>query len=312
MTVKPTIQTILDDLQALAAPPVETLTPEAARNGMVQKSASLDRPEDLASVEDAEIPGPATAIPVRVYTPKGDGPFPVLVYYHGGGWMCGDLETHDGYCRHLAIRCGALVVSIHYRRPPEDRFPAAAEDCYAATAWVAENAANWHGDASRLAVGGDSAGGNLAAVVSIMAKERGGPRIRCQVLLYPVIEPDFETASYRENATGYSLTRSMMQWFWDAYAPNPQDRLHRHAAPSRAPDLSGLPPAYVITAEYDPLRDEGESYAHRLEQAGVTVTLERWDGMIHGFVRWTEAVEEARQLLDKIREQLDRAFSSDT
>jgi acetyl esterase len=241
----------------------------------------------VAKVEDRRIPGGGDGeeINVRLYTPTaGDGPFPVIVYFHGGGWVIGDLETHDHWCRTLASGAGAVVAAVDYRLAPESRFPAAVEDCYAATRWAAANASSLGADPGRLAVAGDSAGGNLAAVVSQLARDRGGPRIAFQLLLCPVTEYGFETASYRDNADGYLLTKSGMLWFWHHYLADPAAQAGDvRASPMRAASLAGLPPAHVVTAEYDVLRDEGEAYASKLRAAGVAVTHTRYDGQIHNF-----------------------------
>jgi acetyl esterase len=235
---------------------------------------------------------------VRIYKPEGRPPLPALVYFHGGGWVIGSLETHDGACRELANRIGCAVVSVDYRLAPESRYPAAAEDCYAATQWVAENAKALGVDAKRIAIGGDSAGGNLAAVVALMARDRGGPALRHQLLIYPVTDADFERASYRENAEGYLLTTKAMAWFWGHYVPELAQRQDGYAAPLRAKDLAGLPPAFVLTAEFDPLRDEGEAYAKRLAQAGVPTRLQRYDGAIHGFFAMGVLSQVARTAID--------------
>ncbi len=212
------------------------------------------------------MPGPAGALGLRIYTPVeagGPGALPVLVFFHGGGWVVGNLDTHDGLCRRLANAAGCLVVSVDYRLAPEARFPAAVDDAYAATRWVAARASSFGGDGTRLAVGGDSAGGNLAAVVSLLAHERGAPPLRFQLLLYPVTDFAFDTPSYRENGEGYLLTRANMEWYAGHYLRDGADRRHPHAAPLRAADVGGSPPTMVITAQYDPLRDEGEAYAVR-------------------------------------------------
>ena len=256
-------------------------------------------PEALPKVESRRIPGPAGEIPVRIYTPQGSGPFPVLVYFHGGGWVIGSLDTHDGVCRHLAKRAGAVVVSVDYRLAPEHKFPAAPEDCYAATLWVAENAAAIGVDARRLTIGGDSAGGNLAAAVSLMARDRKKPAIAFQMLIYPVTDHSYETGSYRDNADGYLLTKDSMVWFWDHYLRTAGDGAEPYASPLRAQDLKGLPPAMVVTTEFDPLRDEGEAYANRLKQAGVPVKLKRYDGLIHGFFMMTGFFPQALQAVDE-------------
>jgi acetyl esterase len=242
----------------------------------------------IASVENRKIPGPAGEIPVRIYTPAGKGPFSAIVFFHGGGFVLGDLDMHELTCRNLANASGHKIISVDYRLAPEHTFPAAPEDCYAATKWVAENAAQLQIDAKRISVAGDSAGGNLAAVVTLMARDRNGPALHKQVLVYPVTEHFAEGqatphSSYVENAEGYMLTAQAMDHFWHLYLGTVSDADSAYASPLRAKDLSGLPAAIVITAEYDPLRDEGERYAARLREAGVPVTLRRFDGMIHGF-----------------------------
>ena len=280
MPLDPRARQFLDQLNASGMPPLENMSAPEARLATAALLAMQGEPQAVATVENRRIPGPSGELPIRVYTPTG-GPHPVVVYFHGGGWVIGDLESHDGVCRALANGVPATVVSVDYRLAPEHRFPAAADDCWAATRWVAEHGAAL-GDVSRIAVGGDSAGGNLAAVVSLMARDRGGPRIAYQLLVYPVTDASLDTPSYRENADGYLLTRSVMEWFWNHYT-KATDRESPYASPLRARDLKGLPPALVITAEFDPLRDEGEAYARRLEQAGVPVKVRRFDGMIHGF-----------------------------
>ncbi len=280
MPVDPIVQALLDATVQMNLPPFESLTPAEARAQMRQ---TVGTPEEVARIEDRVIPGPHGDIPVRVYEPKGVGPFPLLVYFHGGGWVIGDIESHDMPCRSLANASGCVVVSVDYRLAPEHKFPVPLDDCFAATAYVAEHASQFNGDASRLAVGGDSAGGNLAAVVAQMARDRGGPPIKFQLLVYPVTNFDFGTVSYKDNGTGYFLGESTMRWFWAHYLNHDGEGTDPQASPMRADDLRDLPPALVITAEFDPLRDEGEAYAERLQEAGVPVTMHRYDGMIHGF-----------------------------
>ena len=223
--------------------------------------------------------------------------------------MICDLDTHDGVCRQLANRAGCAVVSVDYRLAPEAKFPAGPEDCYAAARYAAEHAGELGVDAARIAVAGDSAGGNLAAVVALMARARRGPALCHQLLVYPVTNHDFETASYHENAEGYLLTRAMMQWFWGHYLATPEAGEDPWASPLREPDLSGLPAATVLTAEYDPLRDEGEAFAERLRAAGVPTSLTRYDGMFHGFFGMTAAIDRARDALDHAAGALRSAFA---
>ncbi|MCI0787466.1 MAG: alpha/beta hydrolase [Chloroflexi bacterium] len=307
MPLDPQAQAVLDQTAALGLPPNHTVTPTEARaNGKARPKAP--GPE-VAKVEDKNIPGPDGQIPVRVYTPDGGGPFPVLVWFHGGGWVVGDLDTSDGTARHLAVGADCVVVSVDYRLAPETQFPGPAEDCYAATQWVAQNAASIGGDPSRIAVGGDSAGGNLATVVCLMARDRQGPSLAHQLLVYPVTERDFYTPSYGENGDGYSLTRDSMRWYWMHYLVDNEDANNPYAAPMMAEDLSGLPPALVITAEYDPLRDEGEAYAHKLEAAGVPTHCTRYDGMMHGFFGASAVLDKGKQAIDEASRELRAAFA---
>ncbi len=289
---------------------------DITKNDLAEMRRTLDetarlgpRPE-VAAVADLEIPGPAGPIPARAYRPSERRDLPVLVYLHGGGWTICSLETHDVTCRQLANAAECLVVSVDYRLAPENPFPAAPEDCYAALAWTAEHAPALGGDPRRIAVGGDSAGGNLSAVVSLMARDRSGPQLCHQLLVYPVTDHSFDTDSYRENADGLLLSREMMQGFWGHYLARADDGRHPYASPLRAADLSGLPPAHVITAEYDPLRDEGEAYARRLAEAGVPVVQRRYDGMIHGFFGFTDFIDLAREAVDEVSRELRRGFGA--
>jgi acetyl esterase len=299
MPLDPQARAVLDTLDTGAVPDLSSVPPELMRQGFAALLRESDEPEPVAKVEDTVFPGPAGAIPVRVYRPETVGTLPLLVYFHGGGFVICDLETHDGVCRQLANRARCVVVSVDYRLAPEARFPAGLEDCYAATRYAADHAAELGVDPDRIAVAGDSAGGNLATVVSLMARARGGPSLRHQLLVYPVTNHDFDTSSYHENAEGYLLTRAMMQWFWGHYLEEPGLGDNPWASPLREPDLAGLPPATVLTAEYDPLRDEGEAYAARLREAGVPTTLTRYDGMIHGFFGMTAAIDKAREAMEE-------------
>ena len=297
MPLDPGLKVVLDQLNANPGPQLHELPVAQARAFFDQMQ--LPRPEvKIAAVEDRRIPGPAGEIPVRIYRPEGKAPFPALVYFHGGGWVIGSLETHDGSCRDLANRAGCVVVSVDYRLAPEHRYPAAAEDCFAATKWVAANAGALGVDPKRIGIGGDSAGGNLTAVVAQLARDRRGPGLRHQLLIYPVTDADFSRPSYRENAEGYLLSTKAMEWFWDHYVPDRAQRAEPYASPLRAKDLAGLPPAFVLTAEFDPLRDEGEAYAKRLQQAGVPTRLQRYDGAIHGFFAMGLLSEVARRAVD--------------
>jgi len=267
-------------------------------------------PPACARVEEMTVPGAAGLLPARGYWPVDDASgLPVIAFFHGGGWVLCDLETHDGLCRQLANGAGAIVMSVDYRLAPEHRFPAAAEDAYAATGWLHEHASEIGGDATRLVVAGDSAGGNLCAVVTLMARDRGGPPLAAQLLLYPVLDHKFDTSSYRENAEGYFLTTAQMRWYWKQYLGPDGDGASPYASPLRAPDLRGLPPAWIVVAGNDPLRDEGLAYGRRLEEAGVQTAVRCYDGMFHGFFSMGEFLEGARTASSEAFGALRAAFS---
>ncbi|MEN6498719.1 MAG: alpha/beta hydrolase [Thermoguttaceae bacterium] len=310
MALDPQVQTFLEELQRLGAAPFHKLSPTEARKVAVNGAKVLEPPQPVAKIENRRVPGHGGWIPIRIYTPEGSTPLPMFVYYHGGGWVVGDVETHESLCTAIANAAGCIVVSVDYRLAPEHKFPAAVDDAYAAARWVADNAASFGGDPERMAVGGDSAGGNLAAVVALMARDRGMFQLAFQVLIYPVTDHNFNTPSYLENAEGYLLSREDMRWFWDHYLAHTDDGDHPYASPLRACDLSRLPPALVITAEYDPLRDEGEAYAARLRNAGVAVKLSRYQGLIHAFIRHTERFDKAREAIGEVADALKRAFAS--
>ena len=310
MPLDPQAKAVLDQFASMGGPQLHEMSVAQARELILGMVALAGEPESIARIENRTVPGPAGQIPVRIYTPVGTAPFPVLVYFHGGGWVIGNLDTHDGICRSLANRVGCLVVSVDYRLAPEHTFPAAPEDCYAATRWLAEHAGSLGGDKGRIAVGGDSAGGNLAAVVALMARDRGGPKLAFQLLVYPATDTDFETRSYRENAEGYFLTRADMVWFWNHYAPRDEDRRNPYAAPLRAASLRGLPPALVITAEFDPLCDDGNAYAARLREDGVPVRLSQQDGLIHGFFQMGAVIDRGRASVDEASRALKDAFAT--
>lgn len=274
--------------QEAGRPPYETVSPTEARELYLKgRAVSNPEPPELASVKQIAIPGPGGAIPARVYTPKtlrqADGMSPCLVFFHGGGWVIGDLDSHDVVCRTLAHEGELIVIAVDYRLSPEAKFPAAVDDAIAATAWISDNAMTLGIDAARLMVGGDSAGGNLAAVVSIHARDSSGPSIAGQVLIYPGTDFRMTHPSHREPETSILLTHSVIQWFKNHYLNGPEDIDDWRASPARVENLARLPPAYVLTAGADPLRDEGDEFATRLKHAGVPVTYKTYPGQFHGF-----------------------------
>ncbi len=281
----PQAKVFLEQRTALGVRPVNELTVEAAREQAVRVARAMSGPtEPVARVDERLLPGPYGDIPVRIYLPQLHGSAPVLVYFHGGGWVVGNLETVDAFCRSITNLARCAVVSVNYRHAPEHQFPLPVEDAYAATQWVATHAGTLGGNPARLAVGGTSAGGTQAAVVAQMARDRRGPQIACQLLIVPVTDHNIETTSYRDNADGYGLTADAMRWYWKHYLHAPADGANPYASPIRAASLRGLPPAVVVTAEFDPLRDEGEAYAGRLRADGVPVVAKRYDGMVHQFL----------------------------
>jgi acetyl esterase len=297
MALHPQCKGFLDMLAAAGGPGLNELPLDEARKVPYQMIELGGPEEPVAQVETRVIAG-AVQIPVRVYRPSLATDLPGLVYFHGGGFVICNLDTHDRLCRSLANASGCVVVSVDYRLAPEHEFPAAAEDAYSATCYVAEHAGEFGIDASRIAVGGDSAGANLATVAAIMARDRGGPAPKFQLLIYPVVDfASHETQSERDYGQGYFLDTVLMDWFADQYLPNASDRHLPYASPLRASDLRGLPPAMVITGECDPLRDQGEAYADKLRNAGVAVALKRYDGMIHPFLSLAGIVDAGREAI---------------
>jgi acetyl esterase len=315
MTLQPDVRNFLEDVAPLyPAPRWEEL--DAAGAAHYLHRARQPRPK--GGPEDPELAAVPTwdtatseGIPLRVYGRPAANAAPLIVYLHGGGWVMGDLELNDPMCRRLASHCELVVVSASYRLAPEHPFPAPLNDCYAALCWTHEHAAQLAGDPQQLTVMGTSAGGNLAAAAALMARSRGGPPIACQALVYPVLDDSLRSASYDENATGYFLEREQMRWYWDQYVPDPADRLSPYAVPARARDLSGLPPAVMVTAEYDPLRDEGEMFANRLRAAAVPVDYRCYKGQIHGFLGLDDVIAEAKAatvaLGEAVRRMLQKA-----
>lgn len=263
-------------------------------------------PEAVFAIEDADADG----VPVRVYRPAPDPDLPVIVYFHGGGWTIGSVEQFDRITRQVANATNAIVVSVDYRLAPEHPYPAPLDDCWQALVWTAKNAATFGGDPTRLAVMGDSAGGNLAAVCALSARDAGGPALAMQVLVYPVVDCNFETASYRENGAGYLLTELDMRWFFSCYAGPDRDRSDWRISPLHAADVGSVAPAVVVTAEFDPLRDEGKAYAERLVEAGVEVAYYPYDGMIHAFFGLSAVFDASRDALQRVSTDLRRAFGT--
>ena len=303
MPLHPQYEAMLAQLAETEGPALIEMPVDAAREMYRAMQPVVDIP--VGTIENTTIEGPGGGIALRIYTPEapdasdGEGTCPIVMMFHGGGWVIGDLDTADSQSRELCAGTGCIVISVDYRLAPEHRFPAAAQDCYAATCWAKDNASSFGGDASRIAVAGDSAGGNLAAVVALMARDKSGPAIELQVLIYPVIDGvSFDTNSYRDNADGYLLTKESMLWFWDHYADQ-AERSNPYASPAHAEDLSGLPPALVMTAEFDPLRDEGEAYAAKLKAAGGAAECVRFDGMIHGFFAHGQTIPASRPGMEK-------------
>jgi acetyl esterase len=310
MPLDPQAKMLLDQLVAMGRPPVSTLTPTEARQSLKALTAAMSGPPiALHHVEDRTIPGPGGAMPVRIYTPESQTPLPGLVFFHGGGWVVGDLDTHDSTCRQLAKKAGCVVVSVAYRLAPEHQFPAAVDDCYAATQWVATHAVQIGMDPQRLAVGGDSAGGNLAAVIAQLARDNAGPALVLQLLVYPAVDGTMGFPSIQENGQGYLLTQDSIHYYYNHYVPAGTDRKHRLLSPLYAESFTSLPPAHIMTAEFDPLRDEGEAYAEKLQAAGVPVTCTRYEGMIHAFFSLDGILDQGKKALDEAAMALRAAFS---
>jgi acetyl esterase len=288
VTLHPDARQFLDVIAESGAPPLTSMTPDEARAGSAFFVDLIGAGPEVAVVRDIEIPGPGGAIPARIYKPVPD-PVGTVVYYHGGGWVLGCLDEFDAVCQALAVASGARVVSVDYRLAPEHRFPAAIDDAFAALVRVADRHPG-----EPIVVAGDSAGGNLAAVSALRAREAGGPEIALQVLVYPVVDCDLTRPSYAEcSGSDLFLNTAEMVWFWDHYVPDEAERAHPYVSPIRAADLRGLPPAYVVVAEHDPLRDESLAYAAALESAGVPVTVARYDDQIHAFFWLVNVMETA-------------------
>lgn len=318
-------QAVIDQYAKFNAPPIETLSPENARSNPTLKNAVEEMaagsamvrtmnvampalPEPVGLITHQLIPSTNGAILARVFTPKGDGPFPVVVYFHGGGWVIANLDVYEPSCRALCNAAEAIIVSVAYRLAPEHKYSAAAEDAHAAVQWVMENAGRLGGDPRRVAVAGESAGGNLATVACLKARDEGGRMPVAQLLVYPVTNASMNTPSYQEQANAKPLNAAMMPWFWKHYLENESQGREAYASPMQAESLAGLPPAIIITAENDPLRDEGEAYARRLAGEGVSVNSQRFDGVMHEFFGLAGAVSKAAEAVKFAAEGLKKVF----
>jgi acetyl esterase len=313
MPLDPQVQTLLQLIKQANQPEAWQLTPDQARESYLTRVNRLKVNEPIHRTEDRRIPGSGSHIPIRIYTPRELKPgerLPVLLWYHGGGFVIGSLDTHDSACRMLANRADCLVVSVDYRLAPEHKFPAAVEDCETALKWVALHAVEFGGDPQALAVGGDSAGGNLAAAVAILARDAAHPKLAFQLLVYPCVAPEPETPSHYKFKEGYVLSRNSITYFYKQYLRGSKDIQDFRFAPLVLDDLSGLPPALVIVAGFDPLRDEGIDYAKRLIEAGNQVRLSNYEGMVHGFYLMGGAVDAAKRAVAESAAALREAFDA--
>lgn len=329
MPIDDQIKQILDQFEQFGIPPIPELSPENARNLPTLKNAveemvaqsALTRamtlvkpmPEPVGRIQHIRIPVPAGEVLARVYTPttvpENSAPYPVVVYFHGGGWVIANLDVYEPSARSLCNAAECMVVSVAYRQAPEHKFPTAVLDAHAALQWVIANAHELNGDPLRVAVAGESAGGNLATVACLMSRDQGEKLPLFQLLIYPVVNHAYDTPSYRENADGKPLSAAMMPWFWNHYLNNDAEGRTPYASPFRAPDLRNLPPTLIITAEFDVLRDEGEAYGERLRQAGVSTTISRYEGMVHEFFGLAGMVGKAKDALDEAATALKKAFA---
>ena len=312
MPLDPQAELVIGLVKQSGLPEFWQLTPDQAREQYLLRVGKLAPKEQIFRTTDRSIPGPGSELPIRIYQPREAKPgerLPVLVWFHGGGFVIGNLDTHDSACRMLANQADCLVVAVDYRLAPEFKFPAAVEDSMAALRWVALHARELGGDPERIAVGGDSAGGNLAAVCALLARNEGHPRLAFQLLIYPCTAPEPETPSHRKFAEGYVLTRNAITWFYKQYVRSPKEFHDFRFAPLVADDLSNLPPALVLVAGFDPLRDEGVDYAKRMIEAGNRVTLVNYEGMIHGFYLMGAAVDAAKRAIAQSAQALKEAFA---
>ncbi len=309
MAIDPKAKYLLEKMAEMGVKPVSSMSPEEARQMILNSTGEGGPIRAVASVAERKIPGPAGDLAIRVYSPHGTGPFPLVVFFHGGGFVLGDLNTHDQICRELCDGAGCVVMSVEYRLAPENKFPAAIDDTLAATRWAAENAFHMGADPDRMAVAGDSAGGTLSAVTALRIRDQGGPLLRGQLLIYPATDFYKPGTPSLEEYSGYFITIEDLVWFTGHYLNDESEADNPYAFPMRAADLSNLPPALVITGECDPLRDEGEIYATRLKSAGVPAKLIRYEGMIHGFFNFLGILDQSREAMDEACGWLKDIFS---
>ncbi|GET35542.1 alpha/beta hydrolase [Microseira wollei] len=310
MPLDPQAEKILKLIAGLNIPPLQTLEPAKAREITAQYRGKPRRLQPVPQVKNRTISTPVGDIPIRIYTPKGNAPMPVLVYFHGGGWVLGDLDAADSICWNISLKAECVVVSVDYRLAPEHKFPAALDDAYAALKWVVANAIELHIDPARVGVAGDSAGGNIAAALALMARDKGEPKLVYQLLMYPVIQNDFNTESYLKYASGFGLTRDEMIWYWQHYLADEADAQNHYASPILAEELSNLPPALIITGECDVLRDEGLAYGAKLQEAGVSVQFWEGEGMIHSFVGMAQVLDKGKDAIAYITTRLREVFAN--
>jgi len=302
MALDPKVKELLTAIAAAGLPSIDSIPLDAAREMVEKGYAAMRIPVmEVGSIQNRSFSFSDGKIDLRIYIPRGEGPFPVMVFFHGGGWVFFHLDAYDPICSHICALSGFIVVSVEYRLSPEYKFPLATDDCLEATRWTAEHCREWNGDPSRIFLAGDSAGGNLATVTAMRIRNEGGPDIRGQVLIYPATdyyEP--EKPSYAEFAAGYNLSMDDMKWFWKMYLDKKEDAKNPKAAPLLAPDLSGLPPALVIVSGFDLLRDEGIAYADRLKKSGIQVRLSVYEEMIHGFLSYLGILKQAKTAIEEI------------
>ena len=313
MPLDPQIEFIVEFVKKAKLPEIWQLTPDQGREQYQLRVDKLKFSEPIFRTENRRIPGPASDLAIRIYTPREirtKEKLPVLMWFHGGGFVIGSIDTHDSVCRMLANQADCIVVSVDYRLAPESKFPAAVEDCEAALKWVALHAVEFGGDPACIAVGGDSAGANLATVIAILARDAAHPKLVFQLLIYPCTAPEPETASHHKFRDGYVLTRHTITWFYRQYLKSDKDEKDFRFAPLILDDLSGLPEAFILVAGYDPLRDEGVDYARRLIEAGNRVRLSNYDGMIHGFYLMGGAVDAARRAVSESAQVMREAFDA--